>query len=64
MSLKQLNDIILQTIRHKDYMGLGEDGRLYLLLANTTKNEAEFLEKRLSLKGIETRKGTVLEHGT
>lgn len=63
MSLKQMNEVIAPTLRQKDYMGLGEDDTLYLILTNTTESEAEFVKTRLSLKGIDTRKGVIEVHG-
>ena len=63
LSLKQMNDIIVPTLRQNDYLGLGYENKLYLLLANTTESEAEFVKTRLASKGIDTRKGVVEIHG-
>jgi len=55
-SLKELNDIIVPVMRQHDYLGLGENDNLYLLLANTNENEAEFVLKRLTQRDIDIRK--------
>ncbi|MFZ7120111.1 MAG: NAD-dependent epimerase/dehydratase family protein [Eubacteriaceae bacterium] len=56
-SLKQLNDIIVPMLRQHDYLGIGKNDNLCLLLTNTNENEAEFVIKRLQQKGIGIRKG-------
>ena len=41
-------------LRYSDYLGLAEDGRLYILLTNTDIENAEFVRKRLASIGYET----------
>lgn len=45
---------ISNTIRELDYIGLGKDNRLYILLSNTNEKEAGTVAIRLTDKGIST----------
>ncbi len=58
-SLKEINDMIVPILRQQDYLGLGKNGKLYLLLSNTNESEAENVISRLLKNGIEARKETV-----
>lgn len=62
-SFKNLNDVIVPMLRQHDYLGVGEDEGLYLLLTNTNEDEAEFVIQRLVKKGIDTRKEVNEIHG-
>lgn len=55
-TLKELNDLISPILRHHDYLGVGKNNKLYLLLTNTNESEAEFVIDRLLGKGIKIRK--------
>lgn len=55
-SLKEINDMIMPTLRQNDYLGIDENDELYLLLTNTNDKEAEFVINRLLQKGITIRK--------
>ncbi len=50
--LKEISDIILKDIRDNDYIGLGADGNVYVLLSNTKNNYAHIIVDRLSSHGI------------
>ncbi len=41
-------------LRYSDYLGLADDGRLYILLTNTDIENAEYVRKRLASIGYET----------
>lgn len=62
-SLRQLSEIITPALRQKDYMGLDESNRLYLLLSNTNESESQFVKERLFSKGIEIRRGELGGYG-
>lgn len=55
-SLKQINDKVIPILRQQDNLGVGENDKLYLLLANTSDSEADIVINRLSKNGITTRK--------
>lgn len=51
---------ILSKLRYSDYLGLGEDGKLYILLTNTNLENAVYVRDRLGKIGYDT---TVLQGG-
>ena len=56
-TLLQISDALTPILRQQDRMGLSEDGKLYLMLANTNDEEAIIVMARLLQKGIVSRKG-------
>lgn len=51
--------ILAEKLRTTDYLGLGEDGGLYVLLNNTGAEDVEFLQKRLKGSDITVAVATV-----
>ena len=51
-SLKPLSLKVGSIIRESDYIGLREDGRLYMILSNTNVEDALFVIKRLQKIGL------------
>lgn len=47
------NQILVNSVRETDTIGIGEDGFLEILLANSNRKEAEIVIQRLANKGIE-----------
>ena len=41
-------------MRDSDYLGLMSDGRMYLLLTNTTKENADVVQERFEKLGYQT----------
>lgn len=54
-SIQGIGEKIAKSLRQSDYLGKLEDGNLYALLANTTKEEALIVKERFLEKGIESR---------
>ncbi|QWU13992.1 Nucleoside-diphosphate-sugar epimerase [Paenibacillus sophorae] len=53
----ELAERIHTSLRETDYLGLGEDGELLILLSNSNQNDAQFVMDRLSEKGIFLQEG-------
>jgi nucleoside-diphosphate-sugar epimerase len=51
-SLEELDSQITSLLRQHDYLGVDEEGRLFILVTNTNKAEARFVVERLEGKGI------------
>lgn len=51
---RDIHERILDRIREHDAVGIDEDGRLLLLLANTSIEESSYVMARLSAEGIKT----------
>ena len=51
---------IITKLRYSDYLGLGDDGKLYILLTNTNLENSVFVRNRLAELGYETM---VLQEG-
>ncbi|WP_276354070.1 NAD-dependent epimerase/dehydratase family protein [Cohnella caldifontis] len=49
----ELSRVISRSLRETDYIGLSPDGKLLLLLSNSTREEADFVARRLSQSGVE-----------
>ena len=43
-----------ETLRQTDYMGILDDGQLYVLLSNTNSENAQFVVERFRESGFET----------
>lgn len=54
--------VLAEKLRTTDYLGLGEDGSLYVLLNNTGAEDVEFLQKRLKGSDIKVTVTTVFEN--
>ena len=52
MSLEEVGNIITNSIRNMDVLGMKKDGNVYLLLAQTNEKSLEIVRKRLESKGI------------
>lgn len=50
---KELYHVLDQLIRDTDYMGIGKDGRLYILLTNSDLKDAIQVKNRLEKSGIQ-----------
>lgn len=48
---KVIGDTMSKQMRSSDYMGFMEDGEVYVLLANTTHQDASFVQKRFDKNG-------------
>lgn len=48
-------EVLMKNLRQSDYLGAMTDGRLYVLLANTVRNEAEIVVNRFKAAGYESR---------
>ena len=51
---------IITKLRYSDYLGLSDDGKLYILLTNTNLENSVFVRNRLAELGYETM---VLQEG-
>lgn len=51
---KEIDENMTGKLRGSDYLGLRSDGRLYVLLANATKESAVFVQKRFEENGYQT----------
>lgn len=50
--LKHYNEILLRNLRETDTFGVGNDGYLYILLANSNKQEANIVIRRFAAQGL------------
>lgn len=53
--LLAMENVLLKNLRETDYLGLGRDGYLYILLSNANKKETQIVVKRLQDQGVECR---------
>lgn len=51
----EVGEVLMKNLRQSDYLGTMTDGRLYVLLANTVKQEAEIIVSRFKTAGYESR---------
>jgi len=51
---RQLDETMARKLRDSDYLGIMPDGNLYVLLANTTKENASFVQERFEQNGYST----------
>lgn len=51
---RQVDATMAKKLRDSDYIGILPDGNLYVLLANTTKENASFVQKRFEENGYST----------
>lgn len=49
---KRSEEILLDNLRQSDYLGMMEDGKLYVLLANTVQTEAQIVVNRFMKAGF------------
>ena len=52
-NLHSLSAVLYQHLRQSDIMGI-EDGVLHVLLANTSRNDADFVQKRFDKMGVDS----------
>jgi hypothetical protein len=55
-SLEELDSQISSLLRQHDYLGVDKEGRLFILVTNTNREEARFVVDRLEGKGIHINK--------
>lgn len=53
--LKQCNEILQENLRETDAFGVGKDGYLYILLTNTSWQEADVVIRRFERQGLKCR---------
>lgn len=51
---RQIDQLMAKKLRDSDYLGILPDGKLYALLANTTKENAGFVQERFEQNGYST----------
>ena len=51
---KEIDQNMSRKLRDSDYLGMGSNGNLYVLLANATKDSAVFVQERFKESGYET----------
>ena len=51
---RQLDETMAKKLRDSDYLGIMPDGNLYVLLANTTKENTSFVQERFEQNGYST----------
>ena len=51
---RQIDQLMAKKLRDSDYIGILPDGKLYALLANTTKENAGFVQERFEQNGYST----------
>ncbi len=51
---REINEKMTRQLRDSDYLGMMPDGNLYVLLANTTKENAGFVQQRFEKNGYKT----------
>ena len=51
---REIDENMTKRLRDSDYMGIMPDGNLYVLLANTTKDNAGFVQERFEQNGYNT----------
>ena len=51
---RQVDETMARKLRDSDYIGILPDGNLYVLLANTTKENASFVQNRFEQNGYST----------
>ena len=51
---ERAGEVLLKNLRQTDYLGTMEDGRLYVLLANTVRKEAEIVISRFDAAGFKS----------
>lgn len=51
---ERAGEVLLKNLRQTDYIGTMEDGRLYVLLANTVRKEAEIVISRFDAAGFKS----------
>lgn len=47
------SDALLHVTRKNDILGLGEDGKVYILLSQADRNNLEAIENRMKKNGVE-----------
>ena len=52
---KRSEEILLDNLRQTDYLGTMDDGKLYVLLSNTVKTEAQIVVNRFMKAGFNSR---------
>ncbi len=52
LTLQEAAEVASRSLRETDYIGLGEDGRLLVLLSNSNKEEAQFVLDRFKQNGV------------
>ena len=52
---REAGESLSRQLRASDYLGILEDRNLYILLANTTQEDAEFVQEKLKNTGYESR---------
>ena len=50
--LKHYNEILLKNLRETDSIGVGKDGYIYILLANSNAQEAHIVIRRFASQGV------------
>ena len=50
----QIGKVLMKNLRQTDYMGTMGDGKMYVLLANTVRMEADIVVGRFAEAGIES----------
>lgn len=50
--LQRYNELLLRNLRETDSVGVGEDGYIYILLANSNAQEADIVIRRFASQGI------------
>ena len=54
-TFKRSEEILLDNLRQTDYLGTMDDGKLYVLLSNTVKTEAQIVVNRFMKAGFSSR---------
>ena len=54
-TFKRSEEILLDNLRQTDYLGTMDDGKLYVLLSNTVKTEAQIVVNRFMKAGFNSR---------
>ena len=49
----KISDALLHVTRKNDILGLGEDGKVYILLSQADRNNLEAIENRMKKNGVE-----------
>ena len=55
MDYEQIGKVLMKNLRQTDYMGTMGDGKMYVLLANTVRMEADIVISRFAEAGIESK---------
>ena len=51
---REIDEHMSRQMRDSDYLGLMSDGKMYLLLTNTTKENADVVQERFEKLGYQT----------